>query len=95
MPLTALENELRTLARDRIRDGRLPCTAPLRMWGGQGSEAPCSLCDNRIAKQEIEYEVESFIGEGPQIHRFHFLCHAAWQLECARYEHLCRSGQPP
>jgi hypothetical protein len=92
MPLTALEHELRQRARDRIRDGRLPGEIPSRCWGGHGSNAPCSLCDEVIAPGEVEYEIESVEGGLHRIHRFHFLCHAAWQLECARQEYLSRSG---
>jgi hypothetical protein len=93
MPLKALENELRLLARSRIEEGRLPSTVPARAWAGRGSDAPCSLCDKIIASGEVEYEVESRAGESTRIHRFHFLCHAAWQLECARHEHLSGAGR--
>jgi hypothetical protein len=93
MPLTALENELRQLAREHIEAGRLPRAVPSRAWGGHGSDAPCSLCGKIIAKEDVEYEVESLTGGTSHIHRFHFLCHAAWQFECARQEYLSRSGQ--
>lgn len=95
MPLTALESELRHLARDRIQQGRLPHVVPSRAWGGRGSDAPCSLCDKVIGKDDVEYEVESVAGGTPVIHRFHFLCHAAWQFECARHEQFSHSGQTP
>jgi hypothetical protein len=95
MPLTAIENELRRLARERIREDRLPRVVPSRAWGGQGSETPCSLCDKVIGKSDVEYEVESVIGGTPLIYRFHFLCHAAWQLECARHEQLAHSDPKP
>jgi hypothetical protein len=40
----------------------------------------------------VEHEVEATPRNvlKPREYRFHFLCHAAWQLECARYEHLQR-----
>ena len=93
MPLTKLENELRQVARERIQDGRLPNEIPTRDWAGIGNNAPCSLCDKVIRTDEVEYELESVVGGAKRIHRFHFLCHAAWQIECARYKHL--SGTDP
>lgn len=85
MPLNYLENELRGRARALISEGRLPCGQPTRMWGGNGTgEQTCSLCERVITRDEVEYEIEHNPGENARLTRFHFLCHAAWQLECVR-----------
>ncbi len=88
MPLTKLENELRPIARERIATGQLPSTAPLKTWGGTGSGAPCSLCDKKIAFQDLEYEVEALVKGAVRIFRFHLVCESVWQLECARLDYL-------
>lgn len=53
-----------------------------RMWGSHGSGAPCSLCEQPIRPEEIEYEVDA--GERAGTLRFHLTCHAVWQAECIR-----------
>jgi hypothetical protein len=89
MPANTLESELRVRARESISQGRLPCQHAVRMWAGYGTgQQPCSLCDTVITRDEVEYEVEHPGSERPQVSRFHVLCHAAWQLECAREESL-------
>lgn len=100
MPLTPLETELRGRARELIEQGRLPQLIPLRMWGGKGSGQPCDLCAQAIPPEEVEYEIEDHTQprDPPSLYRFHFLCHAAWQFECARAVHLntvsAQSGAP-
>ena len=84
MPNTRLEEQLRTRARERILAGQLTCGDPIHVWGGYGSDLTCSLCDQIIGRTDVEYEVEHQIGQAVHHYRFHFLCHAAWQLECAR-----------
>jgi hypothetical protein len=82
--LTRLESELRIRARELIHTGQLPNRAPARLWAGPGSGLPCTLCGGDIPKAESEYETETRTGDAVQLLRFHFVCHAAWQLECAR-----------
>ena len=84
MPSTRLEDELRLRARELISDGRLPCMTQYRTWGGRGSNAPCALCDVLIKRDEVEYEIESLGQDSARLYRFHFLCHEAWQHECAQ-----------
>ncbi len=94
MPLTSLENELRLRARELIHQGRLLCKHPMRMWGGNGTgQQACSLCERIITRDEVEYEIEHEAGDRVHLSRFHFLCHAAWQLECAR-EQTIRKNHP-
>ena len=87
MPLTKIENELRTQARSLIAEGRLPGAPAVRTYGGYGAGGICSLCSQPIKPEEVEFEIEHTTLQGGPF-RFHFLCHAAWQFECARYNHL-------
>jgi len=91
MPLTQLETELRLVARDRISKGQLPSAPPIRMWGGEGTGSPCSLCDKAI--EEAELEIEQRINGKVRTYHFHVLCESLWQLECVRKPHLTNS--PP
>lgn len=88
MPLTKLEEALRPIARERIASGELPGGAASRMWGGHGTGGLCSLCDKPILSDEIEYEIEYPGWSAAQTLRFHMVCLSAWQLECARADHL-------
>ncbi len=78
--LDRLESELREQARQLIRQGSLPSAAPRQVWGGPGAGLSCALCGDAIPKSELEYEIDSKTG----VLHFHFMCHAAWQLECLR-----------
>jgi hypothetical protein len=91
MPFDHLDNELRVRARDLIGQGHLPRKPPERLWGGRGTgQRHCSLCTVVIAREEVEFELEHHAGESVQVTTFHFLCYAAWQLECTRDESLKR-----
>lgn len=94
MPLTKLEQELRPVARERIAKGQLPRRAPSKIWGGYGTGKPCSLCDQPIKPDEIEYEIECAEDAG-HAYRFHRVCQSIWQLECARDEILRKQSQSP
>lgn len=86
MPYNRLETVLRKRARELIGAGNLPCGRPMHVWGGYGSDLVCSLCEEPIPHEEVEYELEFRAPNGAQMYRFHFLCHTAWSLECARLE---------
>jgi hypothetical protein len=87
------ENGLRGKARELITNGRLPCQQPMRIWGGHGTgEQVCSVCDRVISSDEVEYEVEHESGGTTHLSRFHVLCHAAWQVECAGEETVMESA---
>lgn len=90
--LTRLESELRERARELIREGRLPDRAPARVWGGPGSGVTCALCAQAIPATEMEYEADAAIGQSVRTLHFHFVCHAAWQLECLRADFDARTG---
>ncbi len=88
MPLTQVEIELRLRARSLIGLGQLPC-APKQTYGGYGTVHKCALCEQPVESTDVEYEV---VDADSRVYRFHLLCHAAWQLECARKLHLSKSG---
>lgn len=90
MPLTAKETELRLRARVLIQEGLLPRRPPEKTWGGYGLGKVCSLCSQPIQQTDVEYEVQDDDIHAPGTYRFHFMCHAAWQFECARQDHLDR-----
>jgi len=93
MPYNRLQNELYARARALIEEGRLSCSHPVRMWGGKGSGLPCALCAEVIPLDQVEYELEYEVSGGNrEIYRFHFLCHAAWQVECARKQTVNRQS---
>jgi hypothetical protein len=48
MSCTQTESQLRTLARDRIKQNRLPITTRVEIWGGYGNGEVCSVCDHPI-----------------------------------------------
>lgn len=91
--LTRLESELRALARERIREGRLPDRAPARAWGGPGSGRPCAVCGDVVPASEMEYEADAILGDRLHTLHFHFVCHAAWQLECVRVGYTSRAQE--
>lgn len=92
VPYNHLQNELRGRARELIRRGLLPRERPLHMWGGYGCDLACALCEQIILQNEVEYELEYRTPAGARHYRFHFLCHAAWQLECAHEETLNKAS---
>jgi hypothetical protein len=92
--LTRLESDLRERARELIREGRLPDRAPARVWGGPGSGIACSLCEQAIPANEMEYEADAAVAGAVHTLHFHFVCHAAWQLECLRADFDARASAP-
>ena len=90
--LTRLESELRERARELIREGRLPDRAPARVWGGPGTGVQCALCAEAIPANEMEYEADAIFGSSVRTLHFHFVCHAAWQLECLRADFDSRAS---
>ncbi len=85
MPFTQHELELRKLAVDRIASRLLPSAIPEHLWAGQGTGLPCSLCDQPIRSDEIEYEFESPVSGAEKTYRFHLRCHAMWQLALSNH----------
>lgn len=76
---------LRSRARERISQGRLPRRQAARTWGGPGSGLPCDLCDTSILNSEPEFELQ-LESTSTHVVRFHRRCHSIW--EAARQESL-------
>lgn len=74
------EGELRWMARSRIADGRLPGLFPHLICPSHGSDAVCQLCDHRIDRYRVEYQVTD--PRDGYVLAFHLLCYRFWQLEC-------------
>lgn len=92
-----VENELRRRARDAIRRGKLPRTAPDRTWGGPGANTPCAVCEQFVSEADMGYELEF---EGPSepepMHlQMHARCFAAWELEREEPERRASSLRLP
>lgn len=82
MPGPALpEAEIRSRARRSINEGRLPVMLVRNLAGGYGSGEPCWVCGEKITSSQVEYEVPA---ERERLMRFHLICYAEWQLECAQ-----------
>jgi len=50
------EPELRKLAREVLRAGKLPRREPDRTWGGPRVGARCSVCEKPVTGDDLEYE---------------------------------------
>lgn len=82
-------DRLRELARQFIAAGSLPATTrPASVEGRQFSRGiRCELCGSFIWEDEFQYVVNiSEPAWAAQSFGFHFLCHAAWQLEASAAE---------
>ena len=75
---------LRRKAREAVQEGRLPAHLPARTWGGPGAGEICSVCDRKVEKDEMEFEIEFARGDGNSgLDKFHLhvRCFAAWEFE--------------
>ena len=78
------EPRLREQAREVIQNGKLPSRSRDRTWGGPGVGAPCSVCEKRVKKDELEFEIQfAHDGDNPGLDKFHvhIRCFAAWEFE--------------
>lgn len=89
MPLTQDERGLHTMAIEGIRTGGLPNKLPKATWAGNGSGQPCALCQKRIERSDVEYEVQDV---EDRVFLFHLRCHAIWQLALSAHS---RTSSPP
>jgi hypothetical protein len=74
---------LRQQAREAVQQGKLPARRPDRVWGGPGVGEICSVCDKRITKNDIEYEIEFGRADEDGVDKYHvhIRCNAAWEFE--------------
>ena len=83
--MTSSEEELGSIARQRIGSGDLPCDPSAhQMWGSRGTGKPCVLCGDPIQADDVEYEVAVAGSRGEHVLRFHIVCHSIWRAECGR-----------
>jgi hypothetical protein len=74
------QSTLRTRALAAIREGRLSCVKPQRLWGGTGDGSKCSVCDSPIRPDEIGFELQcGDAGDGAACN-VHSHCLAAWDF---------------
>ena len=76
-------------AQAAILDGRIPSRRQARTWGGPSSGAECAVCEQPIAKSQVEVELE-FATDGKDseaVHyHVHFRCFTAWDAARGREE---------
>ena len=74
------DDELRSLARQRIDKGQLPLALTGQLYAGRGSGQRCVLCAQKIAPEHVEFEID--LASEARTLLFHLRCHNTWQLEC-------------
>ena len=79
------DDALRTLIREKLRDGRLPYHSMPRFWGGPADGEVCDACDQPITKQQLVMEgIASTLSDRPKDKRpiqFHVSCFQIWDVE--------------
>jgi hypothetical protein len=78
------EQVLREKARAAVETGKLPERRPDRTWGGPGVGASCSVCDEPVTSDQLEFEIQfRRDGDNPGLDKFHvhIRCFAAWEFE--------------
>ena len=83
------EAELRKVAREVLRAGKLPRQKPDHTWGGPGVGAPCAVCEKPVTRDELEYEVQfAHDGASPGLDKYplHLRCFAVWELERTKFD---------
>jgi hypothetical protein len=82
------EESVRELAREALRTGKLPRRAPDRTWGGNGVDAPCTICEKPVTREQVEYEIQfAHDGATPGLDKYslHIRCFAAWEMERTKF----------
>jgi hypothetical protein len=76
------EREIRELAPQALRANKLPGRDPDRTWGGRGVGAPCTICGEPVAPDQVEY-ARQFAHDAPGLDKYslHIRCFAAWEME--------------
>jgi len=76
------ETALHLLARRKIETGALPRVVSARVFAGNGSGLPCSLCEQPITANDYEFEYGDG-GGGGKVPRFHLRCQEIWRSALA------------
>jgi hypothetical protein len=84
-PMADDETVLREKARGAIRQGKLPCHRPARIWSGLGVDVGCAVCEQPVRRYELEVELQfernSTRAPGLDNFQIHARCFAAWEFE--------------
>jgi hypothetical protein len=90
--------QLRELAKAKLAKGDLPATTrPDGAEGQRSGNDACVVCAESIAHDQFQYTVlvPHTLPTGNRFVLFHFLCHAAWQVEAAEAETASPPAKPP
>jgi hypothetical protein len=88
---------LRELAKAKLAKGDLPATTrPDGAEGQRSGNDACLVCAEPIAHDQFQYTVlvPQTLPAGNRFVLFHFLCHAAWQVEAAEAETASPTAKP-
>ena len=76
-----MDDTIRTLIREKLKDGRLPLNSMPRFWGGPADGEVCDACDTPITKQQLVMEgIASTLSDKKPI-QFHVRCFHIWDAE--------------
>ena len=74
--------EIRTLIRSKLKDGRLPYDSMPRFWGGQGNGERCDACGMIVTKGELLMEgVSKVVNDKEKPLQLHVVCFQLWDHE--------------
>ena len=74
------DTALRTLIREKLRDGRLPLDMT-RLWGGPADGELCDACGQPITKQQLVMEGMSNRTKDAKPIHLHVTCFQIWEVE--------------
>jgi hypothetical protein len=76
-----MDEAIRILIREKLRDGRLPYDSMPRFWGGPADGEVCDACEKPITKQQLVMEgIASTLSDKKPI-QFHVACFQIWDAE--------------
>ena len=76
-----MDEAIRILIREKLRDGRLPYDSMPRFWGGPADGEVCDACEKPITKQQLVMEgIASTLSDKQPI-QFHVGCFQIWDAE--------------
>ena len=90
---THRETFLKHMAHQRLEAGELPNDRLARTWAGPGEGQACSVCDEPIEVEQVEYEVDVPDGEAFRTYRFHLVCHQIWLFEIGSRSNIVARGR--
>ena len=73
---------VRELIVSKMRDGALPRTPAVTVYGGVGSDSTCCCCDQTISRTQFEIEVMFDPSSMAQTRFMHPQCLRLWYEEC-------------